>query len=190
MKILAFEAETARADMMEAILHTDGHDLARFPYDTADFRPVVAAAAPDVVVVGTAKADDGLLARVADLGRDDPHPVVLLTEDGTPESINAAIDAGIHAYVVGDFAPERLKVILNVAIARFRGDQKLKTERDRALSDLSNRKIVDKAKGILMQQSGLSEDEAYAKLRKLAMDRKVTLAEIGTTIIEAHRLLS
>jgi response regulator NasT len=101
-----------------------------------------------------------------------------------------AIRAGVSSYVVAGLAPERLRPILDVALARFEADAALRAELDAARGELQARKRIEKAKGILMQARDLSEEQAYREMRKMAMDRGVKLAQIADRIIDAKSLLS
>jgi response regulator NasT len=118
-----------------------------------------------------------------------PRPVIVFARDGDSATIRTAIGAGVAAYVVDGLEPSRLKPIIDVAMARFEAHQALKGELAAATQKLSDRKRIDRAKGILMKSRGLDEDTAYAALRKLAMDRGKALSSVADDVIEMAKLL-
>jgi response regulator NasT len=115
--------------------------------------------------------------------------VILLTQESDTEVMRAAFKAGVSAYIVDNLDLARLKPIVDVAIARFEEHQALKRELAVATRKLSERKIVEKAKGILMKTRGLDEDQAYAALRKLAMERAQPIGKIAGDLVEMAKLL-
>ena len=121
--------------------------------------------------------------------RDARRPIVLFTNDDDTSQVGAAIAAGVSAYVVAGLAAERIRPVLEVALARFQHEEKLRRDLADARTQLSERKTIDRAKGILMQRHGLSEEDAYARLRKSAMDRGMKLAEVAQRIVDVADLL-
>jgi response regulator NasT len=109
----------------------------------------------------------------------------MFASDGAPETIREAVRAGVSAYVVDGLDKDRIKGIIDVAVARFEDFQRLREELADATQKLSERKVVERAKGLLMKTRGLDEEAAFALLRKTAMDRKLTLAEVAQLIIGA-----
>jgi response regulator NasT len=105
------------------------------------------------------------------------------------ESIRAAVQAGVSAFVVDGLSPERVRPILEVAIARFKEFQALRRELETARSTLEDRKVIERAKGILMKSRGLTEDEAFRLLRKIAMDRKLRLIAVAREIVGVAEIL-
>jgi response regulator NasT len=118
-----------------------------------------------------------------------PRPVVVFAEDPGHEPMQQALKAGVSAYVIDGLHPQRLLPVLQVAIARFEQDRALKGQLEMAQAQLSERKVVERAKGILMKEFGLSEEQAYAHLRKLAMDRGQKLAAVAERMVDAQGLL-
>jgi response regulator NasT len=123
------------------------------------------------------------------MDRDMPRPVIILTPEDDTDVIRAAFKAGVSAYVVDNLDLARLKPIIDVAIARFESYQSLKQELAAATRKLSDRKVVEQAKGILMKTRGLAEDEAYAALRNLAMERAQPLAKVAGDLLAMAKLL-
>jgi response regulator NasT len=121
--------------------------------------------------------------------RDARRPIVMFTEDADTSHVRDAIAAGVTAYVVAGLAPERVRPVLEVALARFEYEEKLKRELAEARTQLAERKIVERAKGILMQRHAIGEPDAYARLRKAAMDKGLRMGDIAQRIVDAADLL-
>jgi len=116
-------------------------------------------------------------------------PVVMFAEDQQTETINQVIKAGVSAYIVDGLEPKRLKAIIDIAIARFKEQQGLKEELKKTKTQLEDRKLIDRAKAILIKSQGYSEEQAYHALRKLAMERAVSLGEMAKNVIAMAELL-
>ena len=145
--------------------------------------------APDVIIIDTESPTRDVLEHVAVVSARDPRPIVLFTEDRENATIQAALKAGVSAYVVAGMQPDRLRPILDVAVARFEREQALREELRTAQTKLVERKVIERAKGFLMQQKGVSEDEAFRLLRKLAMDRNAKLLDVAQQVVDVARLL-
>ena len=144
---------------------------------------------PDVVIVDSESPTRDTVENLAALNERMPRPVVVFAEDASDDPMRQALRAGVSAYVVAGLQPDRLAPVLQVAIARFEQDLALREELGKAQAQLAARKHIDRAKGILMSEQGLDEDAAYKKLRRMAMDRGLQLAELAEKIVEAHSLL-
>ena len=118
-----------------------------------------------------------------------PHPVVIFSQTGDSEAIRTAVKAGVSAYVVDGFDISRLRSVIDVAVARFEEHQALKTALAQASRQLSERKVIEKAKGILMKSRGMDEEAAYAVLRKLAMERSIPLAQVAANLVDTAHLV-
>jgi len=143
----------------------------------------------DLVIVDAESDARDALEHVVMATRDERRPIVMFTNDEDTSHVSEAVAAGVTAYIVDGLAPERIRPILTVAMARFRHQEALLAELDNARGELQNRKLIDQAKGLLMQRQGLSEPEAYAKLRKAAMNKGVKLADIAQQMIDMAELL-
>jgi len=143
----------------------------------------------DIIVADIESPDRDVLESMRQVSFGHGRPVVMFAQDGAPETIRAAIEAGVAAYVVDGLKPDRVRSILDVAIARFAQFQELRSELDKAKSTLAERKLVERAKGILMKRRSCDEQEAYGLMRKMAMDQKSRLIDIANKIIEAAELL-
>jgi len=144
---------------------------------------------PDVVIVDSDSPSRDTLENLATVSNRCPRPVVVFSEDAAHAPMQQALQAGVSAYVIAGLQPQRLLPVLQVAIARFQQDRALRAELESAQAQLSERKWVERAKGILMGELGLSEEQAYAHLRKLAMDRGQRLAQVAERVVEARDLL-
>lgn len=144
---------------------------------------------PQIVIVAADSPDRDTLEHISVTTRDAPRPVVMFTQDGSGESIRAAVRAGVSAYVVDGLAPERIRSILDVACARFEAHQELTTRLAESERQLAERRAIEKAKGLLMQRRGLSEDAAFKELRDLAMKTGKKLGEVAETLLAASHLL-
>jgi response regulator NasT len=144
---------------------------------------------PDVVIVDSESPSRDTLEHLAAVSASSPRPVVVFSEDPARSPMQQALRAGVSAYVIAGLQPQRLLPVLQVAIARFEQDRQLRGQLEMAQSRLSERKLVDRAKGILMDEIGLSEEQAYAHLRKLAMDRSQRLSQVAERVVEARELL-
>ena len=143
----------------------------------------------DLVIVDAESDARDALEHVVMATRDARRPIVMFTSDEDTSHVPEAVAAGVTAYIVDGLAPERIRPILTVAMARFRHQEALLAELDNARGELHERKLIDRAKGLLMQRQGLSEPEAYARLRKAAMNKGVRLADIAQQMIDMAELL-
>ncbi len=145
---------------------------------------------PDVVIIDTESPSRDTLEHICVISRDQPRPIVMFTHDGDSEKIRAAVKAGVSAYVVGGLSIERIKPIIDVAMARFDEHQALKRDLERTNETLAERKHIERAKGVVMKQRKCTEDEAFRLLRKMAMDRNMRLIEVANSINTAADILA
>ncbi|WP_315127770.1 ANTAR domain-containing protein [Comamonas antarctica] len=144
---------------------------------------------PDLIIVDAESEARDALEHVVLATRDERRPIVLFTNDPDTTHVPDAVAAGVCAYIVEGLAPQRIRPILQVAMARFQHEQALRAELKDARDELKDRKTIDRAKGILMQRQALSEKQAYDRLRKLAMDKGVKMVQIAQRMIDAAELL-
>jgi response regulator NasT len=144
---------------------------------------------PDLIIIDAESDVRDVLGHVVAAGVELRRPIVLFTEDQAPSSMEAAMAAGVSAYIVAGLQAERIKPVLEVALARFRQEQKLLDELADTRHKLAERKIIERAKGMLMAHQDLSEEQAYQKLRRMAMNKKLKLAELAQRIIDLEDLL-
>ena len=143
---------------------------------------------PDILVVGVDLSDEGILKQLVQLRKVQPLPVIVFAEKDTPQMIQKVVKAGVSAFIVDDIQAQRLPSIINIAIARFKEQQGLIKELNHTKSKLAERKLIERAKGLLMSQRGISEDEAYSALRKMAMDKGQSIVSVAQNIIDVMKL--
>ncbi|MBB3291396.1 response regulator NasT [Mitsuaria sp. BK045] len=187
--MLVIDDGAHRADLLRDELARQGHEVVGVIEQATLIHDCVLRLQPDVVIVDAESPTRDTLENLATLSAKMPRPVVVFAEDEDRGTMRRAIQAGVSAYVVADLQAQRLAPVLHVAIARFEQDLALRTELSHAQAQLASRKLVDKAKGILMREQGLHEDQAYQRLRKLAMDRGEPIAQVARRVIDAHELL-
>lgn len=144
---------------------------------------------PDLVIVDAESEARDALEHVVMATREAPRPIVLFTNDSDTSQVRHAVAAGVTAYVVAGLEAARIRPILDVALARFEHERALRDELDSARTELKQRKTIERAKGLLMQHQGLSEPEAYARLRKTAMDKGLRLHEVAQRMLDVIDLL-
>ena len=144
---------------------------------------------PDLVIVDAESEARDALEHVVMATRDARRPIVLFTNDEDTTHVRDAVAAGVCAYIVAGLAPQRIRPILDVAMARFAHEQALRTALADAQTELQDRKAIDRAKGLLMQRQGLTEQAAYEKLRTTAMDKGLKLGEVARRMLEMVDLL-
>ena len=184
------ESEAQRSRSLRIGLLEGGYNIvAVLPADV--YLPErLAQIAPDMIIVDAQSQARDTLEHVVMATRDARRPIVLFTEDNDTTHVSAAIAAGVNAYVVAGLAVERIKPVLEIALARFRHEEALRNELADARTELSQRKTIDRAKAILMQRHGLSESDAYGRLRKAAMDKGLKLADVAQRILDVAELLA
>jgi response regulator NasT len=183
------EAQARRNTALRIGLLESGYDIvASLPADI--FLPErIAQIQPDMIIIDSESDARDVLEHIVIATRDEPRPIVLFTDDQTPSSMNAAIEAGVSAYIVAGLQAERVKPVLDVALARFRREQRLQGELSDTRRQLADRKLIERAKGVLMAKNRLTEEQAYQKLRSMAMNRKLRLAEVAQRVLDVEDLL-
>ena len=144
---------------------------------------------PDMVIIDAESQARDTLEHVVMATRDDRRLIVMFTDDSDTSHVRDAIAAGVTAYVVAGLAPERVKPVLEVALARFQVEESMRQELADVRSQLHGRKLIERAKGLMMTRQGITEEVAYARLRRGAMDRKLRLADLAQRVIDAADLL-
>ncbi|MGB6452194.1 MAG: ANTAR domain-containing protein [Steroidobacteraceae bacterium] len=144
---------------------------------------------PDVIFIDLANPDRDVLEQIFQVSRSVRRPIAMFVDRSDPDMIAAAVDAGVGAYIVDGLKKERVKSILELAVSRFHAFNRIRDELEDAKQALADRKIVDRAKGILMKERSLTEEEAYALLRRAAMNENRRVAEVAQSLLTAARLL-
>ena len=185
LRVIVVDDERDRAALVKAALEVDGVTVVAMLGSGAGLHAKMAELDADVIIVDIDSPDRDILEDM----RREKRPVVMFAQDGKPETIRAAVEAGVSAYVVDGLKPDRVRPVIDVAIARFAQFQDLRSQLDKAKSTLAERKQIEKAKGILMKRRKVEEDEAYGLLRRMAMDQKSRLIDVANKVIEAAELL-
>lgn len=188
-RILVIDESRHRAVEICTGLIKAGHQVAAVLPSALELVERIEEIKPDIILIETESPSRDTLEHIGVMNREMPRPVVMFSSDGDSATIRAAVKAGVAAYVVDGFEIERLRPVVEVALARFEEHQALRQELAEASRKLSERKIIDKAKGILMKTRGMDEDAAYAALRKLAMERAQPLAKVAANLVDMASLL-
>jgi response regulator NasT len=189
MRILVVDESDERAALLGEALTAAGHEVAASIASPLELLRAVETQKPDVIVIDTDSPTRDVLEHVVIVSQSSPRPIVMFSSDAGGEAIREAVRAGVSAYVVDGLDASRVSSIVEVACARFEEFQRLRVELAEANLKLSERKQVERAKGLLMQSRGLSEDDAYHALRKLAMSKKLRLGDVAQQLIDTAELL-
>ena len=183
------DEDPGRSAVLERALQDNGYDVVARIGTKEDLLDRVRTIQPDMIIIDMQSPDRDTLESMHRINREQPKPIVMFAEKSDKVTIAEAVRAGVSAYVVDGLNANRIQPIMEVAIARFQEFQSLKGELAKSKSDLADRKLIDKAKGIIMAQRKCTEDEAYKALRKLAMDRNEKLVDVAKSVIEVAKLL-
>lgn len=186
---MVFDENRIRASIIEEGLREAGHDRVVVLHDIVGLARQIERIAPDVIVIDIETPNRDMLEHLFQLSRSVRKPIAMFVDSSDTASIEAAVDAGVSAYVVDGLKKERVKPILDMAVSRFKAFSRLQQELAEAKSALEERKVVERAKGILMKSRTISEDEAYALLRQAAMNEKKKLADIAQSVVMAAAML-
>jgi response regulator NasT len=187
LRVLLVDQDEERAAAVRAGLEASGFQVVAVASEAADLTALVRASAAEVIVCDLDDPSRDALESMRALHRDEPRPVVVFAARGEPEQIEAAIEAGVAAYVVEGLAPARVRPVLEVAIRRFRAHQALRAELEETRATLAERTLIERAKGALMQRRRLSEPEAYRLMRRWAMDRGQRILQVAQAILHENR---
>jgi len=189
LRVMLIDGRNGRSDTFTHGLEEAGCTVVHRSTPSSDLESAVAECVPEMIVIDLDSPDHDTLEGMCRLCDDQPRPIVMFMDETDRDSIHSAVHAGVAAYVVRGSAPERVRPVLDVAIARFQAQQAMQGELREIKSMLAGRKLVDRAKGILMEKRDVSENEAYSTLRTMAMSRSVKINEIARTVIDMEDLL-
>ena len=189
-RVMLVDDTPARAAMLEQALTDCGFEVVCRMASAQGLMKQVAEHQPDVVIVDIESPDRDMLEHMTVLNQHLPKPVIMFAEQGDSNTIDRAIRAGVSAYVVDGLNPDRVRSIVDVAVARFREFQALRNELQQTRTRLADRQVIDKAKALLIQHRQMDEDEAYHAMRKLAMDRSQRLVDVANDIVSVLGLLA
>jgi response regulator NasT len=195
LRILIIDENAVRAAILEEGLRvasngTDGGALEiHYIRDMTNLLARIASIDPDVILIDLENPSRDTLEQMFQVSRLARRPIAMFVDRSDSATVQAAIDAGVSAYIVDGLRKERVKSILDVTISRFHAFYRLQSELLQVKSALDERKIIEQAKSILMQQRGCSEDDAYVLLRRTAMNQNRKIAELARSLVAAAALL-
>ncbi len=187
--VVVIDENDVRAAILEDGLREAGFVGVTRLSDTTNLMRQLVSLDPDVIIIDLENPSRDVLEQMFQVSRSVSRPVAMFVDQSDSEMTNAAMDAGVSAYVVDGLKKERVKTIVDMAISRFNTFSKLRTELEEARTELADRKVIERAKGIMMHARKISEDEAYTLLRRTAMTQKRRLADIAQSVITASDLL-
>ncbi|APZ51487.1 ANTAR domain-containing response regulator [Salipiger abyssi] len=189
LSIIVVEPDRDRAMLIVDSLREAGEYEIHVISEPTGLARRIQALMPDVVLIDIESPSRDMLEELALASGPLERPVAMFVDRDDAGLTDAAIEAGVSAYVVDGMQPQRVKPIMDAAIARFRMFQRMRTELAETKRALEERKMIDRAKGMLMKARGVDEDEAYALLRKTAMDQGRRVAEVAAALVTAAGLL-
>jgi response regulator NasT len=189
LTILVIDENPARAQILEDGLRDAGHVAVVRLETTHELLRRIFEIDPDVILIDLASPSRDALEQMFQVSRTVKRPVAMFVDQSDTAMIEASVDAGVSAYIVDGLKKERVKSILDMTVSRFNAFDHLTRELQRARDELAERKTIERAKGILMKSKGITEDEAYALLRRTAMNEKTKLADIARSVVTAAQLL-
>jgi response regulator NasT len=190
LKVMIVDNDLSRVKTLKQSLIKNGFDVIAHVEDDVHLQTKCCELEPDVVIIDTESPSRDVLDNVCMITKNNTRPVVMFSQDGDKEVVKAATRAGVSAYVVGTIPSERLTPVIEATIARFEETKHLREELQQTNLKLDERKVVERAKGILMRQRDLGEDEAYKMLRTMAMKRNMKLADLSNQLIDAAKMLT
>lgn len=189
LRILIVDQNVMRASILEDGLREAGYLKVTVVRDMQNLMRRIVSIDPDVIFIDLENPNRDVLEQMFQVSRSVRRPIAMFVDRSDTDMIEAAVDSGVGAYVVDGLKKERVKAILDMAVSRFNAFSKLRDELDRTRAQLDERKNVERAKGILMKERGISEDAAYALLRKAAMNENRRISEVAQSVVTAARLL-
>jgi response regulator NasT len=189
LKIVIVDESAVRAAILEEGLREAGFTEVVRIAEMTNLLARVYAIDPDVILIDLENPSRDVLEQMFQVSRVVKRPVAMFVDQSDTASIQASVDAGVSAYIVDGLKKERIKPILDTCISRFNAFARLQNEVDIARSALEERKVIDRAKGVLMKAKSLTEEEAYARMRRTAMNENKKIAEIAQSILTAAEML-
>ncbi|OLP60262.1 two-component system response regulator [Xaviernesmea oryzae] len=189
LTILVIDENAIRASIIEEGLREAGHLRVTVIHEVSGVARVIETLEPDVIIIDIENPNRDMMEHLFQLTRMVSRPIAMFVDRADTASIEQAVEAGVSAYVVDGLKKERVKSILDMAVSRFNAFSRLQRELADAKSALEARKVIERAKGILMKMRGLSEEEAFALLRQTAMNEKKKMIEIAQSVVTAAGLL-
>ena len=188
--LLLIDEDGDRRSMFKQLLREGGYSIAAAVNNVAKLGDAVRQHKPDAIVVSTGQPSKRLLTQIEDLKGPERRPVVLFSEDDKAESMQRAIAAGVNAYIVLGLSSNRVRTAVDLAFINFNQTETLRSKVAEAENALRERKLIERAKGIIMKQRQIDEDAAYALLRDRAMQQAMRIADVARMIIDATEMLT
>jgi response regulator NasT len=189
LKIVIVDENPVRAAILTEGLREAGYNHVTWIDETARLLARIYALDPEVIVIDLENPSRDVLEQMFQVSRIVKRPIAMFVDQSDSAAIEAAVDAGVSAYIVDGLKKERIKNILDLCISRFNAFARLETELERAQNALNERKVIDRAKGILMKIRNISEADAYALLRQTAMNESKKIADVAQSLVTAAELL-
>jgi response regulator NasT len=189
LNVLVIDENVIRASIIEEGLNEAGHLKVTVIHEMQGVARLIETLDPDVIIIDIENPNRDMMEHMFQLTRMISRPIAMFVDRSDTAAIEAAVDAGVSAYVVDGLKKERIKPILDMAVSRFNAFSRLQRELVEARNALEERKVIERAKGILMKMRGLSEEQAFALLRQTAMNEKKKLADIAQSVVTAAGLL-
>jgi response regulator NasT len=185
LSVMLVDDDFLRTAPLKQSLTDAGYEVIAHLSSTANLDDAVRELKPDIVIIDTDSPSRDTLENLCVMNETVPKPIVMFTHDGDIEKMRAATKAGVSAYVVGSLTSESLTPVINAAVVRFEEVKSLREELGEAKLKLAERKVLEKAKGLLMKEHGFDEDHAYAMLRSMAMRQNKRIVVLAKEVIEA-----
>ena len=189
LSVVLIDDNPARAEIVESGLRDAGYVLLARLHGTYDLTTRVSLPQPDVIVISIDSPGRDAIEDLRRTTEQQPRPIALFADRSDPATIAAGMEAGVSAYVVKGLTQDRVQPVVDVAVAHFNRYHTMREELERARLSLVERKTVDRAKGLLMEQKGIGEEAAYKLLRKLAMDQNKRIGEVAQDLLTYARAL-
>jgi two-component system, response regulator / RNA-binding antiterminator len=189
LSVVLIDDNPARAEIVESGLRDAGYVLLERLDGTYDLAARVSVLQPDVIVVSIDSPGRDAIEDLRRTTEQQPRPIALFADRSDPATIAAGMEAGVSAYVVKGLTQDRVQPVVDVAVAHFNRYHSMREELERARLSLVERKTVDRAKGLLMEQKGIGEEAAYKLLRKLAMDQNKRIGEVAQDLLTYAKAL-
>ncbi len=190
LAIILVEPDRDKANQIVDSLAEAGFERIQVITEASSLKRQIQAMNPDIVLIDMANPSRDMLEEMAVASQPMDRAVAVFVDRSDDALTSAAIEAGVSAYVVDGLRPDRVKPVLDAAIARFNVFQRMRTELAETKRALEERKVIDRAKGLIMKAKGIDEDAAYSLLRKAAMNQGKRLADVAEALVESAGLLS
>jgi len=188
-KVMLIDEDSSKTEMLKSSLNQAGFEVVGRILCDDDILSGIQACDPDVLVIDMESPDNYIFNQLLEINKQCPKPIVFFVDKSESDVIEKAVKAGVSAFVVDGLTAQRVKPVIELAIARFKEMQSLYKEISDSKTSLDERKVIERAKGIVMSRKNVSEDDAYNSLRKLAMSQNKKLFEIAKNVIEMSEIV-